>query len=207
MTNVLTSLTYPFASFKNNSCNTEILNRELSDAGITGANIVLSGTNAIISFISLLTLQQISTCDTVIANHNGSVFQPSMQGFFIPDDGSVDDGYTTSSEWTNCLVFDTGALPQSWYQIMWSAETSVDTGHTIEYRVLINGVTSIMSPVEVSYDSWDRSTWGNVSGGMWIYRRAGENASVQFQYKISGGKGYIRRRRFSLINVGMQVNS
>jgi hypothetical protein len=202
MTTTTTTLLYPFSDFPNKSCNPDILIRELQDASVSGAAVTLIGNNAQISFNQLLTSSQIVLCDGVVSVHQGSVFQPQMQGWFIQE-----DGYTTNSEWVNCFTFDTGALPESWYQIMWSCETSADGGGIAEFRSLINGVNYVTPMIEVSYDSWDRSTWGSLSGGMWVYRRAGENVVINFEHKTNTGIANIRRRRFSLINVGRNVNS
>lgn len=201
MPNIMTTILYNKSDTVNNSVNTYILSQEVYNAGLSSViGITMSGTDIRVDVSGCLTNDQIMELNEIIFKHEGEDFNNSFQ-----TTASGDDVYgmspieTKTSEWLTVIDFNSGALREGKYKILWSCEHKLDQdcdGYSSEVRVLVT--LPIVGELEVSFDSSETNKYTSFSNGIVMDIVNGGKIIIKLQIRKTGDgdvKAILRRAR------------
>lgn len=188
-----TQLSYPIADFTNGSfsgeVNDDILKQELITAGLPATSVSSSGTVTNMFFDGYLSPTDISTADTVVSNHTGSVFSPIL----IKETDLAEESDDTGNEITK-LTLDTGPQQAGTYLIGWRMEMAItSTSTTTACRAHLNVQKNGGSVNEQAQDNWGETVWSGFSGSLAVDVEDGDQFEFSLTYERIGDSGNAAR--------------
>jgi hypothetical protein len=178
--------TYPFTDFPNHVVNPSILQTEIGNYSPTitqpVSSITLGGTTCTIIMNGLLVAADITGLDTVVADHQGSVFSSQTQRANSEAQSSSD--LTTD---TAKVSLSTGPLPAGYYSATWYAEIActgivANTGVSAGFTIQKNGGTV----TEIGRSANNLSTYVSFSGSYSAQLVSGDSLVMAINFKRLG---------------------
>lgn len=196
-TSIFTKLNCDLTDTVNNKVNTKILEQELDSAtlSVSVAGVTASGTTIRIELEGNPTTTDVTTCNTVVAAHEGLDFSSKAQFVQAEEEFSDDSGDVIDR-----LVLGTGALANGKYMLNWSMGVASSTAETTSgirgaLRMSINGgALEIIGETNTTANGWL-----SMSGFLPLPVKDGDQVDIRLSFLRTGASGDPARVQFARI--------
>jgi hypothetical protein len=202
----VTNLTYPLLDFvaSGGIVNPQILQQELSAAGLTVLQVSTSSVDCTVSLSGDASASDIATADGVVAAHTGSSFAPdsALKKISVAAESADDTGVEVSK----CSL-SVGPLPEGTYLCTYSMEVSLTSegGTATVVKALLKLTHNGGSANEVGEHNSSHPGWSKFSEAYMFDVVAGDTYSFELVFQrvgTAGNAARARRARITWMKVG-----